>query len=958
MQTGSQKNLFKFMAVRPVQITAPEDAALGFLRPPTEGRSEFSKSLERAKSWTEAQSLASTYIRTNGYPGSWGSSDPALAFLKQVHSALQIGAATGDLDGLKKAWKTLQPQAKTLKLGETRTRLWDTLLAAYFAPRVNPRDRGEIIQALRTLLFVDVADTLKGGADVVALLRATALLPAWCSRSKFGEKPAPTQAPKPASKVDMAQINTLRREVVMADEALDDLELSYAQASRSRQGTPAVRTSTGAVSVESDSRPLQTQVDQISTSFKPATVSYLDTLDRGWKLKDTQQVSASLENRRAELVNDLEKSGGRKASEGMKSRTAMPTRVSPDLQLEPLALDSGSAFEKSMEGSVGSVRPLGVGDLLVVEETLLGYREGEISYIENVMSTEHRERIHRQLDRVSTTTMTSTETTEETQRDLQSTERNEMAAEVQTTIRNDVSLRTGVNVSGGFGPVVQVDTSADFAVGNSTETSTANSSNFAQEVVDHTVSKLTQSMREQITQKVLTETEETNKHGFDNKSPNHVVGIYRWLEKVYKAQIVNYGKRLMMELVVPEPSAFYKFGRDGGAVEGMIRARPEPLPEDFGFQELTPSNYRYWVNRYRVSGVNPPPVESITTGKVLEIPETRHDPKGSDYTLTTKSDSIEVPEGYLAKEAWARGAWVIYSDQNENKQISGTKLIITVGRKPINKLDGDDYASLNDEERIVPVGVVAYNVAAYTINVEVRSQRKNATLAAWQMETYKRIVDAYNSLQTAYDAELEAKRVAQSSALTKISPDAKRGVEQVELKRACLELITGQYFFDFDATRDSAKPFGYPEFLISQAMEEGAYSQFFEQCFEWEQMTYAFYPYYWGRKSQWVDNSTETDDDPVFESFLRAGSSRVLLPVRPGYALQVLYYLNTGEFWNGGEAPAVDEELQAAIAMEAASAQDVSLSGGRPYGKPWTYTLPTSLVKLQADATLPSWPQV
>jgi hypothetical protein len=256
---------------------------------------------------------------------------------------------------------------------------------------------------------------------------------------------------------------------------------------------------------------------------------------------------------------------------------------------------------------------------------------------------------------------------------------------------------------------------------------------------------------------------------------------------------------------------------------------------------------------------------------------------------------------------------------------------------------------------LVPIGIVAYNIAAYTINVEILCERKDKTLEAWQLETYKKIVEAYEAQQAAYNAQLESKRVAQSAGLTAISPTAKRGIEQTELKKACLELLTGQYFYDFDATADEANPFGYPEFRVAEAMEESVYSQFFEQCFEWAQLTYQFYPYFWGRKSQWVANSTESDDDPIFESFLRSGSARALLPVRPGYVKAVLYYLDTGEIWNGGEAPALDEELQVSIAEENAEAQDLSSSQRRPYGKPWTYTLPTSLIKLQADATLPSW---
>ena len=138
-------------------------------------------------------------------------------------------------------------------------------------------------------------------------------------------------------------------------------------------------------------------------------------------------------------------------------------------------------------------------------------------------------------------------------------------------------------------------------------------------------------------------------------------------------------------------------------------------------------------------------------------------------------------------------------------------------------------------------------------------------------------------------------------------------------------------------------------------MREAPYIQFLEQCFEWQNMTYLFYPYLWGRKSQWVQNSGQADGDPIFEAFLRAGAARVLVPVRPNYEKTVCYYLRSGEIWNGGGLPVLEDELYVSIADEIAASQDVSLDDAVPYGEPWTYRLPTSLVKLQADATLPSW---
>jgi hypothetical protein len=221
------------------------------------------------------------------------------------------------------------------------------------------------------------------------------------------------------------------------------------------------------------------------------------------------------------------------------------------------------------------------------------------------------------------------------------------------------------------------------------------------------------------------------------------------------------------------------------------------------------------------------------------------------------------------------------------------------------------------------------------------------------LETYDKIVAAYNAAKSAYDQALASQKNVSSSSVSGLAPEVKRGIEARELKRGCLELLTNQYFQDFDATTTKAQPYGYPEFRVPEAMREGPYVQFFEQLCEWEQMTYVFYPYYWGRKDQWVANSTASDPDPTFEAFLQAGSARALAPVRPEYERACVYYLETGEIWNGGETPVLDTELYVSIVDEIAEGQGMSMDNARPYGEPWQYTIPTSLVKLQADTALP-----
>lgn len=77
----------------------------------------------------------------------------------------------------------------------------------------------------------------------------------------------------------------------------------------------------------------------------------------------------------------------------------------------------------AMPSGHGSIRPVGVGDLLVVKEHVLRYEGGDLAHVENVLKSESISRETRRLERTETTLLRETESTKEKSHDTQSTER-------------------------------------------------------------------------------------------------------------------------------------------------------------------------------------------------------------------------------------------------------------------------------------------------------------------------------------------------------------------------------------------------------------------------------------------------------------------------------------------------------------------------------------------------------
>jgi hypothetical protein len=143
---------------------------------------------------------------------------------------------------------------------------------------------------------------------------------------------------------------------------------------------------------------------------------------------------------------------------------------------------------------------------------------------------------------------------------------------------------------------------------------------------------------------------------------------------------------------------------------------------------------------------------------------------------------------------------------------------------------------------------------------------------------------------------------------------------------------------------------------IFKACMNGSKIRFFENAFEWNNMTYVLYPYFWGRHARWISALHLTDPDLDFAAFLRAGAARVQVPVRPGFERAVAYFCQVGEIWEGNDVPLIGDSLYVPI-VEEITENLGKLDEGVPYpegSEPWEVTVPTSLVVVQNLEEIPN----
>jgi hypothetical protein len=317
-----------------------------------------------------------------------------------------------------------------------------------------------------------------------------------------------------------------------------------------------------------------------------------------------------------------------------------------------------------------------------------------------------------------------------------------------------------------------------------------------------------------------------------------------------------------------------------------------------------------------------------------------------------------------------------------------------------------DPIVLTDDDMTISLAFFDNN--SYSLSILASLKRSDQYLLDWRTQVYKKIaaieqkkVDIvnqenilkYNSQMSEYRNRLaELKATTINDLLQGQSEAFNRDLIRTELKKHCLTLLTKEFDADdsddllakdeFDALGERRDGFTYRRFDVDEtatpatcsfkeekieidypainlegAKRRGRFVQFLEQAFEWQQLAYIFYPYFWAEQPKWIEMMNRSDQaDPNMTAFLQAGSAKVLLAVTPAYEDAALHFLATREPWEGGPAPVIGDPLFIPLYEELRKQQDDRYNA-IPEGTPWTFTLPTSLVYLEdGGATLPVFP--
>jgi hypothetical protein len=567
--------------------------------------------------------------------------------------------------------------------------------------------------------------------------------------------------------------------------------------------------------------------------------------------------------------------------------------------------------------------PFQIADLKVVEIETVGYLPKEIAHIHNVQGNEKHTKSTRRLKRIETfdSFISENEIIKET--DTQSTEKFSIEREAAQVREEENSVNVNASLSASYG-VARATLDAGFQNTQSQQTANATSEAYAKEVVQKVIDRVSNKVRTERSLKTIEEFEENVEHIIDNTNSTEPKSyVYRWLSKIVKGTLKNYGKRLIFQIDLAHPSHYYLHRIKNSPVEEVsypldpriAKIKNNIINSKDGiklFDHLNRNNYQEFADIYKVN-LPFPKERELLIGKAF---------CGKDGLI--EKEIMEIEKGYCAVQVRAVD---LRDDWNADSQVGyfvGTEGQFN-GPGQQHMWGGARAFGLNRSTKNIAISVFFKGSHYSILNLEIKLELTNEGELAWKQECYKLLIEGYNILKEAADIKMNSWSVKDID----MNPAKKKELIASELKRDALKKILDCNVAGLNFAVNDSYKIGdeYDQNCCVDAFNAEKV-RFIENCFDFKNMTYEFFPYFYGNKNNWEAQLKLNDEDPHFEAFLKASYASIQIPVHRDKMKEraAINFILNNSIANYMAIPANAQSLIAELENEPASPFDYQVS--------------------------------
>ena len=499
------------------------------------------------------------------------------------------------------------------------------------------------------------------------------------------------------------------------------------------------------------------------------------------------------------------------------------------------------------------------------------------------------------------------------------TEKTELAQATESQSRHSRQLGLNTSVSASYG-IVTFTAGAQLSTSDEASQSAKASTMHAKEVTSKASSRVRKERKVTITTTTETGQQETTTRSLSNDTPDAMRIDYYSMMRRWRVRLLQYGLRQTYDLGIPEPGATLRRPyQELAALRRQLGKFEFPVPHTdivtdvkAGLKETQP-HYLVLAERYGAQAPLPPqphPPLFPTGGNTFG---------GGDVTWEM---TFDVKEGYRitsidatirATSPTGKGfSIVLLGSDFDYPPGQGDK---TWGPMRLNVKNRPDVPFLEHAEGPQKIIFAMSDTKTISVQLQVNIEPTPQAKERWQAEVWNIL---YNAAQNQYytaQQELAGRIAVLEQSIAGGDTLTLRQEEREEVMKGVLRWLLGPAFdfmpndvrelFDINGTslkardgRSGAAFFG-SELNLSPAGWSTMFQYqemvvFLQQAIEWENLLYICYPYFWDVPDAWDFARGLTHPDSTRQQFLRSGSARVVLTVRPGYEQAFAAFLDTG----------------------------------------------------------------
>jgi hypothetical protein len=491
------------------------------------------------------------------------------------------------------------------------------------------------------------------------------------------------------------------------------------------------------------------------------------------------------------------------------------------------------------------------------------------------------------------------------------TENTELAQATNSQNQHNSQFNISASISGTYG-MVTASAATSFASQDSSSLSAQDSKKHAESVTKKASKRVTQEHKTTISTKTVTGTSEESTRILENKNPTDPIRIdYFSLMRKWRVRLFRYGLRMTYDIAIPEPGAAFR------KLYAELARLKEEASKTFEFtglelNDILPDKSKIDLLVKRFGIPLPLPPESKSPFIVLAPTPGL----GADGAWHFFSAQLQVPEGYEIVEV--RLTAKINTNRLADDDNNGNTRFIILGTDFQNNSKNADIS--NELIKASGKPFLAGYTGSPTINFFLHysgianvsfivSIKPTAhSIDIWASAVWKECFDAAQNQYYIKQQTLSEKISALEDEINQVDTLTLRREESDEIMKSALRWMLGPSFAfmppsvlklfkvgDLTGTNFTDDGLGLDNtgWLTMHTHQEVI--KFINEAVEWENVLYFPYSYFWDIPSSWDFIRRLKHPDKTRQAFLRAGSARVVLPIRKGYEEAWIAFVELGD---------------------------------------------------------------